>query len=329
MHVEWLTPEEIGRAKNALGGAIRSLRKDESYIAANRFRACYSGASVYTFMVTNAVSAAIFSWLLYQDPARSREYFHIAGESSVKLMELDRPEPVKVVYLRGRFYFLKRKGDKWVYRTRSVQEMLEQTVPDMDDVFEGQIPDLDSEEPIVFMHHFARLADRAITSLYDSGLGMEAAVSSGDMSLAARAAELACTLGDFGAQKTYAWYARAVKYTILGDDPSAGKCLQKLGETSKRAPYHDLGKAYTALLDGDRAGVEREFRAYLKWFEKKRKPEPVRHRDPETDDWVVDYLIDPPYLLSVSGLAFCNLAASRGMKLEVDELFLPRQLLAY
>lgn len=162
----------------------------------------------------------------------------------------------------------------------------------------------------------------------DAAVVMEAALASGDMRLAARIAGLCGCFDLTPGHPTVRNYARVVQYTIVADESSARDSVEKLASSTRKPPYQQLGRVYMGLLNRSRDTVEKELKAYIKWYAKKHKPVTEKYWTPETGN-AETCLIPFDLLLSTSGLAFCNLAASRGMKLEVDEPFLPRALLAY
>lgn len=122
-------------------------------------------------------------------------------------------------------------------------------------------------------------------------------------------------------------YAGALKYILLGDESKSRQYLSELPGMTRKQPFQYLGDCYTSLLDGDARRVDREFEKFLKWFRKKNGTPISKKIFTQPQGWHETNFIPFEFLISLDGIAFCNLAASRGIKLDVDERFLPRQLL--
>lgn len=314
---EYWTDDEQRRATEVRDVACWGIESEDATIRSGE---APSWSGVYESKMGWAIICARFNWLLDRSSEISRAYYHIAGESGVTLMGLEDRAPVVVVWADGKTWCLSEKNGEWRHKNKSIQERLEDLLPDWNVLVEDHIPDF--SKPFKFVNIYNRQTQTSIPA-------METSLASGDMELAERAAELAGSLGDFDSNKAQAWYARVLKYSILGDETRARRSMDELDATPKRSPYHELGRAYRGVLDNDEAAVEKQFNGYLKWFGRKRKPESVKAYDSSIHEWIHRQLIPPDFLISLSGIAFCNFAASRGIKLEVGEVFLPRELLAY
>lgn len=157
---------------------------------------------------------------------------------------------------------------------------------------------------------------------------VELALAVRDLQLAQKAAGLLLAPEDYQyGHPTGRIYAGVLRSVLLEDIAKFEHYLAKLETATRRPPYQQFGRMFQSLLSGDIPMVEKEFKQYLRWFAKRMKPE---HREVWTEGrYVITDLLPFEFLLSVQGVAFCGYASSRGVTIEVDEPFLPRQLLEW
>ena len=191
----------------------------------------------------------------------------------------------------------------------------------------GEVVNTPTGKGIAFMGF---RGDASMTGKDHLAAGMQCSLIANDVDMARRIAKWAVDRNEFPRLvHALACCVKGLRDILIGDEASAREVLAKAADMRKEPPlYPSQARAYLALLEGGEASIKDAFLAHVEQFRKRIKREYRKEWSLQTG-WVESHLIPTEFLLSIPGLAFCNLVASKGIRLEFDEPFLPRQLLTY
>lgn len=324
MPVQWLNEKEVERAI-----WVRETNTEFMSVAQGKIGlpdSEWNQSQAYSLKMNSAQHLGVTAWLLDEDAGEARRYFRMAAETRLDWLAARGPLVTMIIRPLGDEVIRQSEaGDFRDIVPKMSAKTLQGNLKRFANAAEGEVIQTETGKGIRYQ---GWIMDDKHQGPHKTTIAVECALAAGDPDLARRVVEQSNGPRDFDTYLPTRYpmgepYVQALRYSLLDDAPKPREYLREL-DKEKSALCRRLGNSYSALLDNDAAGVGKEFKEYLAEFRKKAVPPKLLKRyegkvePPE--------LIDFEFLLSIPGLAFCNLAASRGIKLEVDEPFLPKQI---
>ena len=324
MTVAWLSGADLDSAKSMKSHSLEWLAESDKRIADKN--PLQTWGHEYYLRLSDAEHAATAVWLIDEDADAALKLFRIAGESVEAGLQLrGKPEPMVMRIVGDKVVRESASGDFSTEDAKVTPRALQLSFRMLVQQLSGEVVNTPTGKGIAFMGFGG---DASMTGSDHLAAGMQCSLIANDVDMARRIAEWAVDRNEFPRlADALACCVKGLRDILIGDEASAREVLAKAADTKKEPPlYPSQARAYVTLLEGNPASVTDAFRAYLSEFRKRVKHGYLKYWSPEGGTQE-SRLIPTEFLLSIPGLAFCNLAASRGVGLEFDEPFLPRQLL--